>query len=44
VQLDEESDEELETLGGMYAQEGAEAGADGTHRYSLLRELWASAR
>ena len=42
--MDEDSDEELEALTGMYAQEGAPAGDDGTHRYGLLHELWASAR
>lgn len=44
AQLDEESDEELEVLSGMYAQEASDTGEDGTHRYSLLRELWSSAR
>lgn len=45
VQMDEESDDELEEIAGLYAQEGAEGdAAAGTHRYALLRELWASAR
>lgn len=43
-QMDEESDEELAELSELYAQEGAEGStADGTHRFALLRELWASA-
>jgi len=44
AQMDEDSDEELEGLSGMYAQDGAMEVDDGTHRYTLLRELWASAR
>lgn len=42
--MDEDSDDELAARSGMYAQEGAADGDDGTDRYSLLRELWASAR
>lgn len=38
--MDEESEDEVEKLSEMYDQEN---GGEGTHRFELLRELWASA-
>ena len=40
--MDEESEEEVEVLSDMYDQR--EGGGEGTHRFQLLRDLWASAR
>ena len=40
LEMDEESEEEVEVLSDMYDQRDGE----GTHRFQLLRELWASAR
>lgn len=40
LEMDEESEDEVEKLSEMYDQEN---GGEGTHRFELLRELWASA-
>ena len=39
--MDEESEDEVDALAEMY---DPDASADGTFRFVLLRELWASAR
>ena len=39
--MDEESEEEVEVLSDMYDQR---EGGETTHRFQLLRDLWASAR
>eukprot|EP00891_Asterochloris_glomerata_P004843 jgi/Astpho2/4843/Aster-05779 len=41
LEMDDESDDELEALAEMYDHEKK---GDGTHRYTLLKELWSSAR
>jgi len=41
LEMDAESDDELDALSEMYDPENK---GDGTHRYTLLRELWSSAR
>ena len=41
LEMDEESEDEVEALAEMYDPDGSAAG---THRFALLRELWASAR
>ena len=41
--MDEESEDEIEQLSVMYAQEKGDKGDEGTHRFELLRELWSSA-
>ncbi|DBA70289.1 TPA: hypothetical protein ACH3X2_011717 [Trebouxia sp. C0005] len=41
LEMDVESDDELDALSEMYDPENK---GDGTHRYTLLRELWSSAR
>ena len=40
--MDEESEEEVEVLSDMYDQR--EGGGETSHRFQLLRDLWASAR
>ncbi|KAL0019458.1 hypothetical protein WJX77_004963 [Trebouxia sp. C0004] len=41
LEMDAESDDELDALSEMYDPENK---GDGTYRYTLLRELWSSAR
>ena len=44
LEMDDESDDELEALAEMYDQQAASRDGDGVYRYTLLKELWASAR
>ena len=41
LEMDDESEDEVEALSEMYDPDGS---SDGTHRFMLLKELWASAR
>ena len=41
LEMDVESDDELDALSEMYDPDNK---GEGTHRYTLLRELWSSAR
>ena len=41
LEMDEESEDEVDALAQMY---DPDCSADGTFRFVLLRELWASAR
>ncbi|KAL3132833.1 hypothetical protein ABBQ38_006758 [Trebouxia sp. C0009 RCD-2024] len=41
LEMDAESDDELDALSEMYDPDNK---GDGTHRYTLLRDLWSSAR
>lgn len=41
LEMDVESDDELDALTEMYDPENK---GEGTHRYTLLRDLWSSAR
>ena len=41
LEMDAESDDELDALSEMYDPDNK---GEGTHRYTLLRELWSSAR
>ena len=41
LEMDDESEDEVEALSEMY---DPDCSSDGTYRFVLLRELWASAR
>ncbi len=41
LEMDDESEDEVEALAEMY---DPDCSSDGTYRFALLRELWASAR